>query len=92
MRPAKSPHVKGILKMRIRQGRRDTVYKMLGKKNDGCVPCFVCGRHVKEKHATLEHVIPRSKGGTDDMDNLSISHNACNARRGNEYNFAIGGQ
>lgn len=66
----------------VRQGRRSTVYKMLSKQHDGTVPCFVCGKHVKEPHATLEHITPLSKGGTDDMDNLSISHNVCNNRRG----------
>jgi len=65
-------------------GRRETLYRMLGKRNNGTVPCFVCGRHVREKNATLEHIIPISKGGTDDMDNLSISHFQCNQRRGME--------
>lgn len=74
---------KARLATAIRQNRRDTVYKMLSKKHDGSVPCFVCGRHVKEKSATLEHIIPISLGGTDDMDNLAISHNMCNMRRGN---------
>ena len=55
---------------------------MLAKKNNGLVPCFVCGRHVKEKNATLEHILPTSKGGTDDMENLAISHYQCNQRRG----------
>ena len=68
----------------IRSGRRRTIYRMLKKKHDGTVPCFVCGRHVKEKNATLEHIIPVSKGGTDDMENLAISHYQCNQRRGNE--------
>lgn len=66
----------------VRQGRRATVYKMLSKQHGGSVPCFVCGKHVKEAHATLEHIVPLSKGGTDDMGNLSISHNVCNNRRG----------
>lgn len=65
----------------VRKGRRETVYRMLLKRH-GSVPCFVCGKHVKEPHATLEHILAVSKGGTDDMDNLSISHNVCNARRG----------
>lgn len=69
-------------------GRRETIYKYIGKKNDGNVPCFVCGRHVKEKNATLEHIIPVSKGGTNEMDNLSISHYGCNRARGNDENFS----
>lgn len=75
---------KARLATAIRQNRRDTVYKMLSKKHDGSVPCFVCGRHVPERYATLEHIEPISLGGTDDMDNLAISHNTCNVRRGND--------
>lgn len=71
-------HRKGV----VRQSRRETIYKMTAKRNAGTVPCFVCGNHVKRQHATLEHIIPLSKGGTDDMENLAISHNTCNNRRG----------
>lgn len=68
-------------------GRRETLYKFIGKKNNGTVPCFVCGKHVREKNATLEHIVPLSKGGTDDMDNLSISHYNCNQARSNNEDF-----
>ena len=32
--------------------------------------------------ATVEHVTPRSIGGTDDMDNLAVACNSCNTKRG----------
>lgn len=75
--------VKGILHTNIKKSRRDTVYKMLFNKNNKSVPCFVCNRHVDEKNATLEHIIPVSNGGDDNMNNLSISHKQCNQRRSN---------
>lgn len=68
------------LKSTVRQGRRETTYRMLNKRN-GYVPCFVCEMSVMEKHATLEHIIAQADGGTDDMDNLSISHKNCNLKR-----------
>lgn len=70
-------------KANIRQTRRKTVYKITAKRNGGRVPCFVCGDHVVPENATLEHIVPLSKGGTDDMENLAISHGLCNQRRGN---------
>jgi hypothetical protein len=76
-----------FLKMKVMGGRRETVYKFM-KKKYGEVPCYVCSRHVKEKNATLEHIIPLSKGGTDEMDNLSISHFQCNQARGNNEDFS----
>lgn len=33
---------------------------------------------------TLEHVIPRSLGGTNDRDNLALSHWECNQARRND--------
>lgn len=82
------PLLKGKLEAGKRKSRRDTVYKFIGKKNDGMVPCFVCKRHVKEENATLEHIIPLSKGGSDTVDNLSISHYQCNKARGSDENFS----
>lgn len=75
-------HVRGILAKNRRQNRRKTIYKMTMKR-EGSVPCFVCHEHVELKDMSLEHIIPRSKGGSDDMDNLSISHKSCNEERGN---------
>jgi 5-methylcytosine-specific restriction endonuclease McrA len=66
-----------------RRNRRETIYQMLSKMHMGKVPCFVCGKHVRKEDATLEHILAKSKGGTDDMDNLSISHAMCNVKRGN---------
>ena len=72
------------LKANLIAGRRETIYKMLSKRHDGKVPCFVCGEHVIFERATAEHIIPKSKGGSDEISNLGISHRKCNKRRGNE--------
>ncbi|MFD2840105.1 HNH endonuclease [Populibacterium corticicola] len=32
---------------------------------------------------SVDHLIPRSKGGTNDMGNLRPAHQRCNSRRGN---------
>ena len=86
MKPRKlrlSGALKGKLDGAVRKGRRETIYKMLGRQNDGAVPCFCCGKSVALSEATLEHILDRSKGGTDEMDNLSISHEICNHERSN---------
>lgn len=89
MRPIRmSPALRNKLAAGIRKGRRETIYKMLAKRHGGHVPCFVCGAHVPEADATLEHIKPLSKGGTDNMDNLSISHSRCNHMRGNSSGAA----
>lgn len=80
--------IKGKLEAGKRESRRSTLYKFISKKNNGMVPCFVCQKHVKEGNATLEHIIPLSKGGSNDIENLSISHYQCNKARGSDENFS----
>lgn len=35
--------------------------------------------------ATLEHILARSRGGTDDPRNLGIAHASCNAEKGRRW-------
>lgn len=80
-----SPGLRKRLESSVRKSRRETLWRMAIKHNDGLVSCYVCGKAItKEKYATLEHILPVSKGGTDDMENLSLSHEKCNKLRGNE--------
>lgn len=41
--------------------------------------CHLCGRPGAD---TLDHIVPRSLGGSDDLDNLAPAHKSCNSRRG----------
>lgn len=50
--------------------------------------CCWCGCHTvpengKANSATIEHVIPRSKGGSNDPSNYAMSCNTCNQARRN---------
>jgi 5-methylcytosine-specific restriction endonuclease McrA len=51
--------------------------------------CWLCGNPIDytapRNHPAafeVDHVIPKSKGGTDDPTNLRPSHSRCNRRRG----------
>lgn len=46
--------------------------------------CCFCGRLLEMSALTLEHVIPKSKGGKHDMGNLFLSCARCNRERGAE--------
>jgi 5-methylcytosine-specific restriction endonuclease McrA len=85
-----SSYLRGMCKRTIVQRRRETTYRMIAKKCAGKVPCFVCGEHVPYAGCTLEHIKPKSKGGTDDMSNLAISHFKCNQARGNNESMRHG--
>lgn len=40
--------------------------------------CHLCSQDGAD---TADHVVPRSKGGTDDLSNLEPAHQACNSAR-----------
>jgi 5-methylcytosine-specific restriction endonuclease McrA len=42
--------------------------------------CALCGGEGAD---TKDHIIPRSLGGSDALDNLRPAHRRCNSRRGN---------
>lgn len=46
--------------------------------------CQYCGRKTPRVVLELDHIIPRSKGGTDDEDNLTTSCWECNRGKGAE--------
>jgi len=49
---------------------------------DGC-SCVYCGIELTLRTATVEHVIPQSHGGTNELYNLALSCSDCNERVGN---------
>jgi 5-methylcytosine-specific restriction endonuclease McrA len=44
--------------------------------------CQYCGRRLKAKDLNIDHVVPRSRGGTDTWENLVCACVACNIRKG----------
>ena len=45
--------------------------------------CHICGeRVVLGIDATLDHLVPLSKGGNHTADNVRLAHRSCNSRRG----------
>ena len=51
--------------------------------------CRYCGERITEKNATLDHYLPRSKGGTNDKANLKTCCLVCNGiKSGRSYEEA----
>ena len=44
--------------------------------------CAWCGRDVWPGTETIDHICPRSKGGTAELENLLLACRRCNRRRG----------
>ena len=55
---------------------RHTLY---GKQEGRCAGC---GHHFPFRNLTVDHIVPKSKGGTDHLDNLQLLCGACNSMKG----------
>lgn len=52
--------------------------------------CLICGGPVRfdartGQGATVEHIVPRTLGGTNDLRNLGITHARCNGEKGRRW-------
>lgn len=55
--------------------------------------CWLCGEPfsgASGRKPSLDHVIPRSKGGSDRNENLKLAHTSCNNKRGDKLACLIG--
>ena len=44
--------------------------------------CNGCGEHFRIRNLTVDHIVPRSQGGTDHPKNLQLLCQACNSTKG----------
>jgi hypothetical protein len=49
--------------------------------------CWLCGDAIDQNaigpwQPTIDHLVPRSRGGSNDLANLRLAHRRCNNRRG----------
>lgn len=56
----------------ISKSTRQAVFQRDGFK------CKYCGLGVNEHNAQIDHIVPRSKGGSDSLDNLATACRKCN--------------
>lgn len=64
--------------------------------------CHICGKAVSKKdftrtpegrfvagpkYPTVDHVVPKSKGGTHDLNNLKLAHKSCNSQKSAKMDY-----
>ena len=45
--------------------------------------CGICQKWVQPRHASMDHILPLSRGGTHLLVNLQLTHLICNLCKGN---------
>lgn len=60
--------------------RADVRYRVLAAAKGRCA---LCGVHSSERRIEVDHIIPRSRGGTKDMSNLQALCDECNRGKSN---------
>lgn len=58
--------------------------KVWGKNRKMRRECYYCGAKITYKQATVDHVVARARGGTDQRQNLKIACKPCNQRKGSK--------
>jgi hypothetical protein len=77
--PAVVRHVKGLFKRRrkIKFSRQNIYARDKGK-------CQYCGLKVTPSEFTYEHVVPQSRGGKTNWENIVVACTPCNQRKGDK--------
>lgn len=60
--------------------------------------CIHCNRRLSIaedgapiSHATIEHILPRNHGGTNDVENLALACGSCNFEKGRRHDIRRAG-
>jgi 5-methylcytosine-specific restriction endonuclease McrA len=69
----------GYKKVPVKRKKKNL--KNIAERDDDT--CQLTGRKLKRSEMSIEHVVPRSKGGKDDWDNVVLAHRDVNSMRGN---------
>lgn len=78
--------------VRRNKSRLNRLRRLYEKQNGLCWICCEemelraddCLKMPKPNQATLDHIVPRSLGGTSTIVNLRAAHSLCNSRRGSD--------
>ncbi|WP_092325025.1 HNH endonuclease [Butyrivibrio sp. YAB3001] len=66
--------------MRGKKQRKADIKRIVLGKTDGV--CARCGKHISFEKATIEHFVPKYRGGADDERNLLPLCKNCNKQKG----------
>lgn len=71
----------GVRRQRAKQRKRDTLFEVQRGK---CFYCLYALKDASHLNATLDHLIPKSKGGGSHQFNLVLCCEECNKKEDNK--------
>lgn len=74
-------HIRKQLKKGTTRLLRKTKYRKLFDAQEGI--CYLCNDPLTIYDITVDHVVPKSRGGKDSMRNILLTHSRCNSEKGN---------
>jgi 5-methylcytosine-specific restriction endonuclease McrA len=82
--------ITGIIAARLRSIKKThkPSKKMLWKRDSG--KCQYCDSKISLSSATIDHVVPRSRGGKETWRNLVIACSKCNCKKGSSLTSECG--
>lgn len=73
---------KNFKKFRLGEQKISSLYEFNKEKMKSGDICFYCNSNIRKEELTADHVFPRAKGGTDNMDNIILVCKSCNSSKG----------
>ncbi len=67
-------------------GYRDKYFDN-NSSNHGWYTCVRCGRKLRKGDVDIDHIIPQSRGGRDNLDNLQCMCKHCNRSKRDDIDY-----
>lgn len=67
----------------MKHDKKKRIKKQLIERYGYC--CQICGEKTTKEKLAIEHIIPKSSGGKNNKENLSLVCNSCNSKK-HKYN------
>jgi 5-methylcytosine-specific restriction endonuclease McrA len=79
----RSKNKHGLFNLDNNRNKRHQFLDVVLAKTQGC--CFYCGDKIafRDMTASVDHIVPKDDGGTDDIENLIAACKPCNGAKGN---------
>jgi 5-methylcytosine-specific restriction endonuclease McrA len=62
---------------------RDHIQELMKRDK---MKCQLCGLKIKDYwEASIDHIVSRSQGGSDEIENLQLAHPKCNNKKNTVY-------